>query len=298
MIITSIKKLRDPFILLENGIYYAYGTGVEPDNSWDSTRWVCYRNASGSLAGEWTKIDDSYVIYPEAAIKNRWAPEVHKYNGAFYMIASYFSSKTNHRGCSILKAPSPEGPFEEITNGHITQSDWDCIDGTLYVDKDGQPWMIFVHEWTSTDDKIGRMAVAKLSADLTHFVSEPVELFRADDPEWTDHGVTDGCFLYDCADGGLIMIWSNFDNAHNYCVGIAKSENGRPDGKWVQQTDLLFSKEQTGDVYDGGHGMILRDVDGTKYLCIHSPNHPHGEREETPILIPVKEQNGTLVCEF
>ena len=129
-------------------------------------------------------------------------------------------------------------------------------------------------------------------------VSEPVELFRADDPEWTDHGVTDGCFLYDCADGGLIMIWSNFDNAHNYCVGIAKSENGRPDGKWVQQSDLLFSKEQTGDVYDGGHGMILRDVDGTKYLCIHSPNHPHGEREETPILIPVKEQNGTLVCEF
>ena len=295
MITTSIKKLRDPFILLHNGVYYAYGTGVGENNDWDSTRWVCYKNTSGSLDGNWEKIDDSYVVYPESAIKNRWAPEVHEYKGSFYMIATYFSSTTNHRGCSILKAPCPEGPFVEITNGHITQSDRDCIDGTLYVDKDGQPWLVFVHEWTSTDDKIGRMDVAKLSDDLTHFISEPVELFRADDPSWSDHCVTDGCFLYETKDGGLIMIWSNFDREHNYCVGIAKSENGKVDGKWIQQDELLFSKAYTG-IYDGGHGMIFTDSDSTKYLCVHSPNGPIANRQETPILIPICEKDGSLTC--
>ena len=294
MIKTNIKKLRDPFLLLSNGIYYMYGTGVGQNNDWDGTDWVCYKNDSGRLDGEWKKIEKSISVAPKYAIKNRWAPEVHEYKGSFYMFTTYFSSKTNHRGCTVLRSASPEGPFEEISDGHLTPADWDAIDGTLYVDKEGQPWMVFVHEWTSTDDKIGRMALARLSDDLSSFISEPVELFRADDPSWTDRMVTDGCFLYDTADGGLLMIWSNFEK-DGYCVGIAKSENGKIDGKWIQQDTLLFSKAISGD-YDGGHGMIFTDKDGAKYLCLHSPNNPQGDRHETPILVPIKEENGTLVC--
>ena len=172
----------------------------------------------------------------------------------------------------------------------------DAIDGTLYIDADGQPWMVFVREWTATDDGIGRMVVSKLSDDLSRLISEPVELFRADDPSWTNHIVTDGCFLYENAEGELLMIWSNFA-PDGYCVGIAKSENGKIDGKWIQQDELLFSKTLSGD-YDGGHGMIFTNTDGTKYICLHSPNNPQGERCEKPILIPIKEENGTLVCEL
>ena len=28
MIITNVEGLRDPFVLLDNGVYYLYGTGV------------------------------------------------------------------------------------------------------------------------------------------------------------------------------------------------------------------------------------------------------------------------------
>ena len=35
--------------------------------------------------------------------------------------------------------------------------EWDTIDGTFYVDEDGQPWKVFAHEWTSMPDKIGGM---------------------------------------------------------------------------------------------------------------------------------------------
>ena len=281
MIVSQIPVLRDPCILLENGVYYAYGTG-----------WVCYKNTSGDLAGEWKSLG-RVVTIPEDAIDCYWAPEVHKYNGAFYMFTTYKSAKTGHRGCTVLRADSPEGPFVEISNGHVTPSDWDSIDGTLYVDEEGTPWMIFVHEWTSTPDGIGRMAAAKMSDDLTKFISEPIELFRADDPSWTDRQVTDGCWMYKCENGELIMIWSNFSN-EGYCVGIARSDNGKVDGKWSQDDELLYSKSMTGE-YDGGHGMIFYSITGQMYLSIHSPNSAGDGRKETPVFIAIREENGTLV---
>ena len=282
---SNIDKLRDPCILVEGDTYYAYGTG-----------WVCYKNTDGRLDGNWVKLDKEIAVTPPTCKGDKWAPEVHKYNDAFYMFTTYASSVTGHRGSTILKSSSPEGPFVEITNGHITPADWDCIDATFYVAPDGQPWMVFVHEWTSTDDGIGRMAIAKLSDDLTHFISEPVEIFRADDPSWTDACVTDGCWMYTTAEGNLLMIWSNSD-AYGYCVGIAHSENGKIDGSWIQEDRLLYSKAYTGE-YDGGHGIIFTGLDGIKYLSIHSPNVPVGDRHEKPVFIPIREENGTIVCEL
>lgn len=292
----GIEHLRDPFILVENGVYYAYGTGIDT-GSWASSVWDLYINKSGRLDGEWKHSEKPVYINPPHAVQDHWAPEVHKYKGRFYMFATYRSDLTEHHGCTILRADSPEGPFAEITDGTITPRDWDSIDGTLYVDKAGTPWMIFVHEWTSTDDGVGRMAAAKLSEDLTHFVSEPVELFRGDAPSWAAGKITDGCFLYDTVDGNLLMLWSNFDMEGKYCVGIAHSENGKVDGTWIQEPELLFSSKMTGNC-DGGHGMIFKALDGNLYLSIHSPNDPAFYKQpEKMIFVPVKEQNGTLVCE-
>lgn len=50
--------------------------------------------------------------------------------------------------------------------------------------------------------------------------------------------------------------------------------------------------------FDGGHGMIFKAFDGTLYLSVHSPNAPvFCKQPEKVIFVPVKEQNGTLVCE-
>ena len=292
MIITNVEGLRDPFVLVDDGVYYLYGTGVSNED-WDRTVWDCYVNNSGTLTGNWTKVQNRIYQKPLNAQKQFWAPEVHKYKGAYYMLASYFSSKTGHRGTSILKAPSPTGPFIEISNGQITPHHIDAIDGTFYVDEDGQPWLVFVHEWTCTEDHIGRMAAAKLSNDLTHLISEPVELFRADSPSWTNNRVTDGCFLRKLAGGELIMLWSNFEDS-NYVVGLARSKNGRPDGTWTQDDSLLYRKGYADNHYDGGHGMVFEDSDGQLYLCIHSPNKPCAECKEQAVFIPVEEGNGIL----
>lgn len=284
LITSSIPCLRDPCILVEGGIYYAYGTG-----------WTCWKNTSGSLAGEWENLG-CVVDVPQNASGCHWAPEVHKYHGAFYMFTTYLSRENNHRGCTILKADTPEGPFSEISAGHVTPPDWDAIDGTFYVSPDGQPWMIFVHEWTSTPDHVGTMAAAKLSDDLTHFISGPIGLFRADDAPWSKNGVTDGCWMYHTSDGQLLMLWSNWDDA-GYCVGIARSRNGAVEGPWEHDDTLLYSKHHTGE-YDGGHGMLFTGTNGQLYLSLHSPNNAADGRRETPVFVPVKEENGTLVWDI
>ena len=280
MIVTSIPYLRDPAVILVDGVYYTYGT-----------RWICYRNTSGDLDGEW---EDLGVVanIPEDAETNYWAPEVHIYNGKYYMFTTYKSKSTGHRGCVIMRSDRPEGPFEMITDGHITPKDWDSIDGTFYIDEEGQPWMVFVHEWTSMEDGVGRMAAAKLSDDLTRFISEPIELFKATDPTWAAAKITDGCWMYKCSTGELLMLWSNSD-AHGYCVGIARSDNGKIDGKWTQDDQVLYSGSM--GQYDGGHGMIFVSDRGQMYLSIHSPNSSSAGRSETPVFIEIVERDGTLV---
>jgi len=280
----EVDLLRDPCILRVGDVYYMYGTG-----------WQGFRCTSGDLRGPWEPLGVVAQV-PSTAVGDYWAPEVHAYGDAYYMFTTYRSSETGRRGCTVMRAESPEGPFVEISDGHLTPTDWDAIDGTLYVDEDGQPWMVFVHEWVSTDDRVGRMAAAKLSADLTHFVSEPIELFRADDPQWAEQDVTDGCYLYRCADGTLLMIWSNFDEA-GYCIGVAKSDNGRIDGNWKQEPYLLYSAELS-DRWDGGHGMIFADHNGQLYLSMHSPNSADETRAERPMLLPIREENGRLVWDL
>ena len=290
MIKTNIRGVRDPFVITVGDTYYLYGSDVS--KGWDSCVWACYK--SKSLDGKWEKTAENVYVAPPSATKQFWAPEVHKYKGKFYMLASYYSDVTGHRGCSVLRADSPDGPFVEISGGQITPRDWDAIDGTLYVDSDGAPWLVFVHEWTSTEDKVGRMALARLSDDLSSFVSEPKELFRADAPSWTNSGCTDGPFIYKTRDGQLLMLWSNFIRK-TYCVGIARSRDGRIDGEWTQDDKLLFSEEISGNK-DGGHGMIFKDLSGKMFLSIHSPNIATAEEKEEVVFIPIEEEQGTLIC--
>lgn len=276
-------NLRDPNVLVKDGTYYMYGTG-----------WRGYKNTSGNLNGEWTELPN-LVTVPEDVDGCQWAPEVHEYKGAYYMFTTYLSKKTGHRGTTILKADSPEGPFVEISNGLITPSDWDAIDGTLYVDKAGQPWLVFVHEWTSTGGRGGQMAIAKMSDDLSKLISEPVEIFSAGDPDWATSGVTDGCYLYEAQNGQLLMIWSNFDSG--YCVGIARSVSGNIKGPWTHDYHRIFSCVMT-ENYDGGHGTLFYDLDGNLMMSVHSPNSKGEGYFEAPTFVKLKELNGTLVWDI
>lgn len=282
---TADIRIRDPFVLLHDGLYYMYGTGAA-----QGLGYGCY------VSPDLENWSGPYNVFTAPAgfdgVQHFWAPECHEYNGQFYLFATYFAQSTQHRGVAIFRADSPLGPFEQISNGHITPHDTDSIDGTLFVEN-GKPYMIYVQEHTAQRDHIGRMAIAEMSDDLTRFVSEPKTLFRANSPLWTDSRVTDGPFVYRMYSGRYVMLWSNTSD-QGYCVGMATARSLF--GPWHQQLTRLY-KRGNGFPYDGGHGMLFTDKNGQLTMCIHAPNNAGDGRVETAEFLPVQDLGYTLALD-
>lgn len=278
--------IRDPFVLVYEGKYYMYGTGLkwngygcvtsEDLEHWTEPQWVFQAPAGFDGEGDW------------------WAPECHFYNGSFYLFATYRSAASGKRGTAVFRADTPLGPFEPLSDGHVTPKHRDCIDGTLYVDDRGQPWIVFVGEWTSNADGVGDMCAARLSDDLREMISEPVTLFRGTDARWATGKITDGPFLYRTDAGRLLMLWSNFAK-EGYAVGLARSSDNTLCGKWTQDVTPLYQKDRS-HALDGGHGMIFTDLDGNERMAIHSPNQSTEDRFETARFLYVADLGFTLAA--
>lgn len=281
MLSTDIQ-MRDPYVLVADGRYILTGT-TDKD---------CWRGSpEGFLAytsPDLVSFEPAGPIFTPSAsfwgTQNFWAPEIHAYRGKYYLFAT-FKTPGVCRGTSILRADTPLGPYTPFGDRVVTPEDWECLDGTLYVDAQGQPWVVFCHEWVQVGD--GTVEARRLKEDLSGAVGDPVTLFRASEAPWTkqvSHSsgmvghVTDGPFLYQPESGALWMLWSSLSDT-GYAIGLATSESGSILGPWQQQEAPVYSG-------DGGHGMIFRGLDGQVRLTIHTPNQTPNER---PIFLPVRE---------
>ncbi len=278
-------NIRDPFIVPENGKYYMYGTrgkgcwtgekapgmGFDVYVSEDLENWSAPVPVFEAGNGFW-------------GTHNFWAPEVHKYNGKFYMFASFICEGRN-RATQILVSDSPDGRFVPVSDSPVTPSEWMCLDGTLYVDKNNKPHIVFCHEHVQIDN--GTVCEIELSEDLSEPVSEPRLLFKGSDPWWARKNhknyVTDGPFLYRGDSGNLYLIWSSFTDS-GYVQAVCRSDNGDITGNFNHDLPLLAEK-------DGGHGMIFKAFDGRTYLVLHRPNSNPDER---PVLTEIIEKDGHL----
>ena len=189
-------NIRDPFVLVENGKFYMNGTraadfgckvkGFDVYISDDLENWSNPVECFDS-----TKYDLNNEV--------NWAPEVHKYNGKYYMFAT-FTMDNGNRGTAVLVSDSPEGPFVPHSDGAVTPKDWMSLDGTLYVSKENKPYIVFCHEHVQILD--GTICYAELTQDLKAIMGEIITLFSASEPSWADdfeegkHFITDGPFLY------------------------------------------------------------------------------------------------------
>ncbi|MCA0453630.1 MAG: glycoside hydrolase family 43 protein [Chloroflexi bacterium] len=280
--------IRDPFVLpipAENR-YYLYGTnGPE---SWTPSASIIEYYTSADLQN-W---DGPFPAFqrPENfwADRNFWAPEVHAYGGRYYLFAT-FKAEGACRGTQILVADTPIGPFLPISDGPVTPRNWECLDGTLFIDMNAQAWIVFCHEWVQVGD--GEICAMPLSSDLNQATGKPQLLFRASEAPWAlelnSKGrkgyVTDGPWFQRLSNGDLLMLWSSFGEG-GYTVGVAKSETGDILGPWQQLEKPLY-------VGDGGHCMTFRTFDGQLLLAYHRPNASPNER---PYFAQLRENDGSL----
>jgi arabinan endo-1,5-alpha-L-arabinosidase len=288
MLVNADIHIRDPFILASeaNHQYYLYGTrgaetwtkhatGIDYYVGHDLQHWEGPFLAFSPPAGFWSD-------------RNYWAPEVHVYRGQYYMFAT-FKADNLRRGTQILKADSAGGPFVPISDEPVTPRDWECLDGTLFVDANDEPWIIFCHEWVQVGD--GEICALRLSSDLKSAVGEPQLLFKASSAAWSHEinskgrrgYVTDGPWLQRTKNNDLLLLWSGFSNG-DYAVGMAKSVSGEILGPWEQIPEPLY----TGD---GGHCMTFQTFEGQLMLALHRPNSMPDER---PHFIPLADNGSSL----
>lgn len=273
-------NLRDPFILNENGVFYMYGTrakdfgkgvgGFDVYKSNDLVNWsepiVCFNSVENNLNNE-----------------VNWAPEVHKVGSEYYMFAT-FTQDNGKRGTYVLKANDPIGPFVKHSNGAVTPTDWECLDGTLYIEN-STPYLIFCHEHTQIID--GTVCFVRLNEDFKNAVGEPTVLFSASSPYWADkkpkgeHYVTDGPFMYKTKSGTLLMIWSTFIKKQ-YAECVVRFNDNLINGSFEHLPPLIDN--------DGGHGMIFK-VNGKPYLTYHSPNK---RNREHPKFVELEEKYNSV----
>lgn len=295
-------NIRDPYILTDrkSGNYYMYKS-ASVDRSGNRVGGVAVYKSKNLK--EWEGPLQVFTVPQENWITGAvWAPEVHAYNGKYYLFATLNSDiewkkeqkgwpKYTFRGTQIFVSDDPEGPFLPFNHTPHTPMERMALDGTLWVEE-GRPYMIYCHEWVEIVD--GSMVLVELASDLSVAVGESTRLFHASAAKWstgslhddlqvTSH-VTDGCFLYRSKTGKLLMIWSSFMNGE-YAIGIAESLTGKVSGPWRQQEQPLFTQ-------NGGHGMIFHTFDGRLCITFHRPNSPGGE--ERARIFELEDRGDTL----
>ena len=262
-------NIRDPYILLHEGKYYLFGSRAG-DRENCQMGFDCYISTD---LENFSEPIPAFTYYEGFFCKKEyWAPEVHFYNGKFYMFAT-FHPENECRGTFILVSDKPEGPYS-MHSARITPADRECLDGTFYVE-DGVPYMVFCHEWVQIGN--GTVCGVELSADLKKAVGEPFLMFDAKSGPWVGNifdkeaYVTDGPFMIKREDE-LMCLWSSFGKCGfdgGYAVGKVISESGKIVGPWKHCDKPLYDK-------DGGHGMLFKTKEGEELFTFHAPNRPAG----------------------
>lgn len=288
---TDEINIRDPYILLHEGVYYLYGTR-------SATCWGLADGFDCYTSRDLENWEGPFEVFHRGdgffADRNYWAPECYAHEGKFYLVTT-FGCAEKKKGIYVLAADAPLGPFHVTSEKPLSPEDWSCIDGSVFWDENGDPYLIFSHSFE--DEPNGDMCAVQLRRDLCAAVSEPKKLFSAATAPWAtpipfaeaefgmsgDVYFTDGPSVYRMKSGALLMLWSSWSD-EGYAVGAARAESGDIFGEWTHLSEKVFPR-------DGGHGMLFHDKDGVLRYTLHYPNEQY---KEHPIFLKAEECGDTL----
>ncbi|MDO5035553.1 MAG: glycoside hydrolase family 43 protein [Porphyromonas sp.] len=249
--VSAQVELADPFVMLHDGRYYAYGThsddGIEVYVSDDLHDWN-YRGLALEKTNAW---GDKWF----------WAPEVYYVDGTFYM---YYSSDEH---ICVATSESPEGPFVNVGDDPMLTTEG-AIDNSLFIDDDGTPYLLFVR-FTDGND----IWIAELKEDLTTIKQETMtHCFNVTEP-WEEiwPRVVEGPFIIKHKGLYYMTYSANSYESPDYAVGYATASS--PMGPWTKsEANPILHKP--GELVGVGHSALFRDKAGALKKVFHAHNQP------------------------
>lgn len=240
----------DPFIMLHNGKYYAYGTkaadGIAVYVSDDLLTWSAENNLALNKSDVWAE-------------RKFWAPEVYYKNGKFYM---YYSADEH---ICVAVSTSPLGPFkQEIEKPMI--ADEKCIDNSLFTDDDGKAYLFF----DRFNDGLN-IWVAEMKDNLIDLKPETMHKCINVSQKWEEvwPRVNEGSFVIKHKGVYYMTYSANSYESPFYGVGVATATNIY--GPWVKyENNPVLQKP--GDLVGIGHSAMFTDKEGKLRIVFHAHN--------------------------
>lgn len=271
-------SLGDPFVFRHGDMYYLHATaGGDGFDSWKSVDLVHWeflgpsrRKSADSWGGE-----------------NFWAPEVFHYAGKFYMVYSAYERNAPRGGpyyrLCLAVSEHPEGPFVDLHTPWCDTGE-PCIDGHVFFDKDGTPYLYFARNYGRRHLDQGYLSAeifcVRLAADLSHALTPPVLCTRADQ-EWEnpysmDTRCNEGPFVLK-HDGIYYMTYSANNYTHPF-YGIGYATALAPFGPWTKSgSNPLVVQNPVLGVAGPGHNSITTSPDGKELFLVY---HTHADAKE------------------
>ena len=245
---TAPVLLGDPFIMLHENTYYAYGTnasdGIEVYTSNDLKEW----KKEPALA---LHKDDSY------GDKWFWAPEVYFVNGKFYM---YYSAEEH---ICAATSESPIGPFKQAVQTPMIEGE-KTIDNSLFIDDDGKPYLFF----DRFNDGLN-IWVAALEDDLLTIKMETLHPCIHVSQEWEEvwPRVNEGAFVI--KHKGLYYMTYSANSYESPFYGVGCATTTDIFGDWTKYADNPLL-QKPGDLIGVGHSAMFYDKNGDLRIVYHA----------------------------
>ena len=256
----------DPMILKHGDTYYLYytgGTTLSVRTSTNLTAWGDAKTIFKLSQTSW-------------GVEKCWAPEVHEYNGKFYL---YFCGRDSNQifHGSVAVCDTPDGTFEPIGDKPLLNFPFSVIDLSLLADDDGRTYIYYSKDCST--NKVNGRGVSEsygveVTNDFTALIGEPVLVSTPTEPWEMKSGTTiwnEGPVVFKQNGKYYLLYSANYYQDKNYAVGYCTSD-----------TPLaLFDKPKNGRILQGngdtitgsGHCNILRMEDEI-YLTYHSHTVP------------------------
>lgn len=133
----------DPAPMVYGDTLYVY-TGSDKDNSdfYYMPDWHCY---STKDMQNWT--DEGMILswsdFSWGKEDSAWAAQCIERNGKFYFYVTLENNTGGGRAIGVAVADSPTGPFKDAIGKPLCGPNWDYIDPTVFIDDDGQAYLMF-----------------------------------------------------------------------------------------------------------------------------------------------------------
>ncbi|MBR4644278.1 MAG: family 43 glycosylhydrolase [Bacteroidaceae bacterium] len=247
----SQVPLADPYILLEDGKYYAYGTH-------DASGIRCY--SSDDLR---TWKDEGQALNKANTTEQQWfwAPEVYHKNGHYIM---YFSANEH---LFAATADSPKGPFKQVGSYQMENliGDEKCIDSHVFFDDNGKAYVFFVR---FTDGNC--IWQAELEDDyITPKVGTMRKCFAVSQDWESKMGrVNEGPNVIKIGKRYFLTYSGNDYRSQDYGVGFA-STNNIATGTWGKYAGNPILR-RFDDLVGTGHHSLFYDKEGILRIVFHA----------------------------